>query len=623
MAFSVLCSPFSGYAQDSVRARTVEVQARRDSIDMRRSVIDRTVVSAQEIRAKAPYQLEEVLAQVPGLFVKQYGGFGGISTVSVRGGGAAQTLVLLDGVRLNTVQGGQVDLSTVPLSFLRRIDVRRGALGAVDGANAMTGSIDLRLAVPEQVARVEASAGWFDSWKGALQGAWHGENAAVGGALELMGSAGSYPYTFTNNGETVSINRANARLQSATALLRAEMPAGWTATVIGRNADRGVPGAVVEDVVTQTRAHFAETDVLAQTGGNLFYDGISTLRVDAAFRYLDQHYTDPDATITGPGGVDARFLGRDAAGYLTWTSITGTFQHRASLNAGFADLRGNSLQPEVGSYVKRQQLGLGYTLEWNTERVVAQASLRAEIYSDVPDALAGGLGFAWLVDEQLTLRANLGTGYRPPTFNELYFLNYGNINLKPERSVMASVGTRWMPMSWLACDVSTFASHIADLIVSVPLSPLVTSANNVGAASSFGVEAAASASLLDDRLHASWSYTVQDVRDRTGRPGIDGTPIVYVPVEMIGATAEWREAEVLGRVEWSYTSHRYAQAGGETTSLLASYHLFNAGIGARLDRASHLVVQLRMDNVFDVRYEVVRGYPMPGSMLRVMLEASW
>ncbi len=620
----ILLTSLHTYAQDTLLVRGVEVQAERDSADIRYSVVDRTVIHAQQIRAKAPYQLQEVLIGVPGLFVQQYGGLGGMNTVSIRGGAAAQSLVMLDGIRLNTVQSGQVDMSTIPLGFLKSIDVKRGALGAVDGANAMTGSIDLRLGIPSANVRASALGGSFDSWKGALQGAWHGSDASLGGSLEILGSDGSYPYNFTSNGETVSINRDNAEIHSATGMLRAELPSSWTATVIGRLASRGVPGAVVEDVVTQVRARFEETDVLAQTGGNVIVAGSSVVRADAAMRYLDQRYTDPDATITGPGGVDARFLGRDVAAYLTWTFAAGEWSSRLRANAGFADLRGTSLQPEAQGNVMRKNLGLGYTLEYTTEAIATQASVRGELFTDVPNALAGDLGIAWLVNEQLTLRTHIGTGYRPPSFNEMYFLNYGNINLRPEQSYMASVAARWSPWSWLQTDVSTFASRIRDLIVSVPVSPVVTSAANVAAATSIGVEASASARLLDNRLMVSWSYTVQDVRDRTGRETIDGTPIAYVPAEMISTLVEWNDADVFGRVEWSYTSHRYAQAGGEITSLLAPYHLFNAGIGTRLIKQTQtVVIQLRADNLFDERYHVVRGYPMPGLMLRLMMEVEW
>jgi outer membrane cobalamin receptor len=206
----------------------------------------------------------------------------------------------------------------------------------------------------------------------------------------------------------------------------------------------------------------------------------------------------------------------------------------------------------------------------------------------------------------------------------MYFLNYGNASLLPERSIMASVGTLWQPVSWIGLDAALFASTIEDLIVSVPTSPVVTSASNVGRASSIGAEVSVKASALDNRLTGAWNYTVQDVRDQTGRPGLDDTPIVYVPVEMIHMHFLWNDGMVIGRVEWSYTSHRYAQAGGEITSLLERYQIFNAALGVMFTgNVLSGGVQLRMDNVFDERYAIVRGYPMPGRMLRLMLETKW
>ncbi|MCO6465769.1 MAG: TonB-dependent receptor [Bradyrhizobiaceae bacterium] len=621
MAFAGLTSAQDADTSRGIVKPPVEVTATADTIDLARSAIDRTVLTAQELRAKAPYQLQESLSDVPGLFVRQYGGLGGLAAVSVRGGSAAQTLVLLDGIQLNTVQSGMVDVATIPMAMIKRIDVQRGALGAVNGANAMTGCVDIRLGIPQTGLRLQASSASFNSWKGALVGAWNADEFAVGGGAEMYASDGSYEYEQEVDGTLIPINRKNGSVRSASMFVRAEGPHSTRLTMIARQTSRGVPGAVVPDVIPQTRAAFDEVDVLGTAGRAIVNTSALTLRADVAMRYLDQRYADPDATITGTSGIDARFLARDCAGYATMHVHSTTINHTIKAQYGFADLRGTFLQAEAGDYVHRQQIGLGYRAEWQSEHVSAVASARADVYGDVGGALSGGVGAAWLVRPQLTLRGHLGTGFRPPAFSELYFLNYGNIHLKPERTVMTSIGIHWRQFEWLVADASMFASTLTNLIVSVPVSPMVTSAMNIGSARSLGLEFGSTAHAWNERFTASWSYTVQDVRDYSGRAGIDGTPIVYVPSEMISAHVQWKETDVMGRLEWSYTGFRYAQAGGEATSLLAPYHLVNAVLGTTIHaRSSTLNLQLRIDNLFDVRYAVVRGYPMPGTMMRLVSE---
>ena len=76
-------------------------------------------------------QLEDLLESTPGVFVRRFGGPGEPSEVSIRGSSGSQVVVLLDGVRLNSAQSGTVDLSTIPLDLIERIEVTRGG-GAVE-----------------------------------------------------------------------------------------------------------------------------------------------------------------------------------------------------------------------------------------------------------------------------------------------------------------------------------------------------------------------------------------------------------------------------------------------------------------------------------------------------------
>ena len=600
---------------------SIIVRSYADSIDLARSTTDRTVIRNEAIHAKAPYQLQEVVNDVPGVFIRQYGGLGGLATVSVRGGSAAQSLVTLDGVRLNTVQAGTADVTTIPLSMIQQVDVQRGALSATYGSNAMNGVMDLQLSVPTTGMRFSASGGSFDSWKGAWVGALNTDNVAIGAAVEAIGSQGNYAYSQTIDGEHVEINRQNGQVHSTSGLLRFEGPQASRLTLIVRNTNRGVPGAVVDDVITQANALFREQDVLGIGGADVVRSDNQRLHIDCAFRYMDQHYTDPQATIVGLHGIDARYLSRELNTVAKWTAVFDHVVHSTTAHIGIADMRGTSLQPSVGDYVVRRQFGASYQLLWSVDNVEASATCRYDGYSDVQGAVIGNLGVAWLIDTALTLRSAIGTGYRAPSFSEMYLLNYGNANLKPERSLVGSIGIHWLPITWITTDLSFYASTISNLIVSVPLSPVVTSAMNVGRASSMGLECSAAATLLSRALTLSWKYTLQDVRDRTGRAGLDGSQIVYTPVEMIHASAQWNHASVNGRIEWSYTSYRYAQPGAEITSVLKPYQLVNAVVGTTIKgKAVTMNLQLRVDNVFNQRYAVIRGFPMPGTMVRIATE---
>ena len=108
-----------------------------------------TVITAQEIAHRPQQTLPEIIAQVPGVQLQSlFGGVNGAKTsVDLRGFGAfatANTLILVNGRRLNDVDMAQVDLSTIPLDSIERIEITRGNSGAVlYGDNAIGGVINI------------------------------------------------------------------------------------------------------------------------------------------------------------------------------------------------------------------------------------------------------------------------------------------------------------------------------------------------------------------------------------------------------------------------------------------------------------------------------------------------
>jgi len=611
--------------RDTVRLRAVQVTA--DAEQDHALGVGITRVTEQRLRELRPLQISDALQQVPGLFLREYGGVGGLKSVSLRGGSAAQTVILLDGLSWNAAQSGQADLQTIPAAFVQQITVERGGLGAIHGANAMTGALIMDLQVPQRGVTALVDGGSFDTWRtslsaGATTGLWR-----IGGGVDAYGSAGSYPYAVDHDGETVDVNRTNADVRSLSGIVRAEFHGAMrsSVTAMARSAERGVPGAVVQNAVTQQQARLVDRDAMVHVRSNILPIYRHSVWLDAGLRLLDQHYTDPQASFAGPSGIDAEFSLRDAV-----VALHGVHLERASdwvtryrIELGYVDLRGTSLQPGLGDLVVRRHAGANVDTELGlSDQLVVQGALRADAYSDAGAALNGFLGARLRASEETVVSASVGTGFRPASFNELYFLNYGTSDLRPERSVTISVEAEWQPLSWVSWNLSTYVNRFTDLIVSVPLSPVVTSARNVGAAWGAGVESTVTAHLPSN-VETVWTYTLQELRDATGRAGVDGTRIPYVPVELIGVQTTWRPGVFRLSMDYQYTSYRYAQAGAEFTSILTPYHLLGAAAAVAITGSVMTGdVMLRIDNLLDERYQVVRGYPMPGRQVRLSVRVS-
>ncbi len=588
-----------------------------------------TSLDRQMLARLAPVAITDVLPMIPGAFTRDYGGVGGLKTFSMRGGSSSQSLVVVDGARLSSAQTGTVDLSLIPARLIESLRVIRGGASALYGANAVNGVLDLTLqSETTHTTRAYALAGSFNEWRlGVGATAWCDAcgDASLSIDVERLGTAGSFPFTLNEFGTTYDVNRTNSDVRSTSAVMRARVHDA-SLTVLARTSERGVPGSVVQGSVTNARARFADDDVVAMLTVPLHAIDALPLVVTSTVRWLDQHYTDPEATLLGPAGIDARTTQHDLTlGVATKPLTVGRATSTTRVEVGYADLTGDEVLDQPGAVVTRRSVA--FATDWTLSDVVVddldvRAALRIDAFSDV------GLAVSPLVAIDYPLggvvRASWSYNFRPPTFAELYVLNYGTRSLVPERSHTVNIGYALPITSWLSCDVDAYWMNTSNLIVSVPVSPLLTTAQNVGRAMTYGAELMLRGSWFDDRLRSQWAYTRQSVEDATGRAGIDGTMIPYAVPELSSIFVQWTDAispsgaTWNAGATWSYTSYRYAQAGGTYASLLQPFAV--ASIFGGVDvRGGRTVVHVRAqcDNLFDAQYVVIRGFPMPGRSFRV------
>lgn len=140
-----------------------------------RSTQSHTIIDHQNFYPTQPNRLGNILQNVPGMHLDEMGSRGGISSIYLRGADPNFTLIMLDGIPLNDAtdqRGGSVDLSTIPIDQITRIEMVRGPLSALYGSEAMAGAINLITHRPSQDAsvRVLTEGGRFDSRKGLIQG---------------------------------------------------------------------------------------------------------------------------------------------------------------------------------------------------------------------------------------------------------------------------------------------------------------------------------------------------------------------------------------------------------------------------------------------------------------------
>lgn len=583
-----------------------------------RSTVDRTVIDRL-----APVTMSSILPLFPGVFVKDYGGIGGMQMISLRGGSSAQALVLLDGARMSSAQHGSIDLSSIPTRFVESVTVTRGGASALYGANALTGAVDVRMRLHDSTGVAATLAhGAFNEWRSALGGvAVFGDDIRVGLDVDLYGTRGSFPFVTSQFGSAITVNRENGDARYRRLIGRVEVGSNASVSIIGRSADRGVPGGVVQGAITQARARLVDDDVLGILRFGVGRAAGGELSVHASARVMRQHYADPDATIVGTQGIDVTYHQRDANISMLWNTVTPDLSATLRIDGSYADVRGATIMAGEENLASRQSVSLAADVILPTAivpDVELRAAMRTDVFSDVGVAVSPMLALRWKVLSELSLRTSLGLSFRPPTFNELYYLNYGTQSLRPERGSTVEMGVAYQPYAWCTFDASLYTGTIRDLIVAVPVSPVITSAQNVGRALSRGGEVLARVQALDGRLIGQWSYALQFMTDATGRAGLDGTLVAYAVPELASVLLQWDQAAWFATAQWSMTSYRHALPGAQYSSMLAPFALTSLNVGLRMrGRLMRGTVIAQCDNLMDVSYQIVRGYPMPGRSIRV------
>lgn len=225
-----------------------------------------------------------------------------------------------------------------------------------------------------------------------------------------------------------------------------------------------------------------------------------------------------------------------------------------------------------------------------------QASLRYDDNEAYGDEVTGSLALGYQVDNYHTLRASMGTAFKAPSFNDLYWPNSGNPDLNPEKSESVEVGVRGQYNQWF-WDLAAFQNDYDDLIAWAPTSSGLWAPQNINSARIRGAEFASGVEVNDWTLQAAFTYLDPEDRESGNRLARRATQSVRLDAD--------RE---LG--DWSLggsliaQNHRYDNVAN--TQRLGGYGLVNLRAGWQF--APLWTARVTLENAFDKEYSTSRNY---------------
>ena len=614
----VLTASAQATLDTTVALPTVTVTATRGPARLAAAPLRVTVLDAEAVAAAGAQTVADLLTARSGVFVRRYGE-GGLASLSLRGAGASQTLVLLDGHRIANPQLGQLDLSLLPTLLLESVEVMAGAGSPLYGTDALGGVVNLRTVGPgtRRMVRVRGGYGAYGERTGGLMAA--GSRGALSGValVEYDEADGDYQYLNKALFPPEEVAREGAERRRLSLYSSMAYTAGRSRMRLAawyNDAERGLPtiGAAQARRERQWDEHLR----LWADGERRFDWGlvrVSGLMQEGTLRYANAQLSLDETGRTRITSVDAEaraLLGR-----------------RWLVAGGLAGGYGQARHPSLPDDATERHGGAFVHATGTFGRLLVYPALRADAYSRPDTSLLWGVNprlgvnVRLLAGPALHLKAAAGRSFRVPTFNDRFWQPGGKPGLKPERGTTFDLGLRLEHRHGQA-EVSAFLTRVHDQIVWLPTPAGYYAPDNVQRVRSRGVEASYRWQWpLGHRLRLDGSlfYTLTDARDRSDPEGRSyDQPVRLVPRHQLKSHLGLRLGPVQADASGRYTGRRYVTTDG--TQFLDPFFLIDGQLRLHhRGRPVETVLALVLENLLDRRYEVIPANPMPPRHARLQL----
>ncbi len=633
-------------------APMAHAQSLRDTL--RTVTVTREPVN-REVRATAPtHELDaaklltggvtdvaDAIHRLPGTTLRDYGGAGGLKTVSVRGFGAAHTSVSYDGVPLSDIQSGAIDLSRYTLDNIDKLSLIIGDNEDIFiPARAAAAPASLQIAT-----MMEADTAWALTAKMRVGSFGYANpfvrvSAPLSSRVECVAicdfihADNNYPFTLVNGTLVTKEKRNNSRMNTGHGELNLRwlLPGGGTLDAKGyyyKNRRR-LPGPVIYyNNVCHER--LAEENAFGQLSYSQAISSHWLVKGVGKYNYASSLYHDEDGKY--PGGVlNQNYYQREAyaSGSLLWLpsqhwsadySLDYFFNNLSSnLSSNNHPYRHSVLQSLTGKYRDRHftvMARLLCSLYYNGAKVGTSAKNAHKLSPSLSASYR-----PWM-SQNIYFRASYKQIFRMPSFNECYFDHYGSADVLPETTNQVNIGATYTAKSaeWLlelTLTVDGYLNHINDMIVCVPYNMFVWRVVNLSKVRSYGVDATLDATFRlggCHRLILSGNYSYQRAQPRTNRESSEwNKQVAYTPKHSGAASLAWENPWVNVSAHATGVSDRYTTNNNLPATRFAGY--VEAGFTAWRQFAlpGRKTLELRADliNAFDKQYCVVARYPMPG-----------
>ena len=431
LIIAILILHLNLFSQDKKEVQaldTILIKSTRIDLPFKESSRTITVITSEVIKNSAATNVADLLQQVAGVDIRRRGTGGSQADLYIRGGGFDQTLLLIDGIKMDDAQTGHHTMNAaLPIEVIERIEIIKGPAARVFGQNAFTGAINIvTKSTLANTASVNLETGSFGQVNGSLTVGREFENSSLIAHVGVLTSDGyreNSDYSNYNYFLKGIFNKKNQPIEVLATFFDKKFGAQnfYTPDSWGFNEYEETQNSLLGASTTFRTEKFKITPrVYWKRGQDIFL-----LKRDDPSFYRNLH-------ITNKVGVETN------ASYTSNAGITGF-----GVDVSRIFISSNNLGNRNRTMAN---LFLEHRFKFADDKVDITPGVAVTYFSDFKFHAFPGLDIGFKLSENLKAYGNLGITYRIPTYTDLYYSDSsteGNPNLKPEEALAQEIGLKY------------------------------------------------------------------------------------------------------------------------------------------------------------------------------------
>jgi outer membrane cobalamin receptor len=624
-------------------------------LDITTAAIPVQQLNAQELQRINSVSVADAVKHFAGVIVKDYGGIGGLKTVSVRSLGANQTGVLYNGIMLGDAMGGQIDLGKFSLDNVDDLQLyNSGPSGTLQTARAYSSAAILSIKTNtillnegSSLLKAKMKGGSFGFINPALSYKTRVSRLFQTGLnAEYIQADGNYKYTSYDN-SAVKVKRINTDIKSFVAEYNASFIINDSnrinVTAYYYDSRRGLPGAVILYNPASTQ-RLADRNFFTQAVWQNYISPKSRLLISAKFSkdkkyYLDPSYPNAAHMLENDFHQKEKYLSA-AYSYKVLPALTlslasdfinNTLKRTDQFAAGFAAPVRNTYLNNLAAQFKKENIEISGNLLYTYLKEEVKAGPSGKTINELTPALS--VSVQPVKELPLRVRAFYKNIFRVPTFIDLYYTNIGNVNLRPEYAKQYDLGITYTAhtegfLKEITATADGYINEIKDRILAVPRQNLFQwTMLNVGKVKIHGIDAGAYFAIKEFKqinVSSRMAYTFQQALDLSDAASpLYKKQLPYTPEHSgsVMVNADYKRISVSYNIVMS--SYRYRLGEQIPENVVQGWAAHDLSLQYSLPERRNIAWKItgELNNIYNTQYEIIKYYPMPGMSYRIGITA--